>query len=95
VGAACLRPAAIFGLPGGSIAVGMPAHLAVYDLHQPRVIRGKNLNSKCAWSPFEGREALFPKAVFLWGRLVVDDWEPAISPGEGVFQPGKALPPSV
>jgi dihydroorotase len=94
VDAACTRPANIFGLPGGSIAVGMPAHLAVYDLHAPRVIRGKRLNSKCAWSPFEGREAFFPKAVYLRGRLVVDDWEPSVSPGEGVFQPGKPRPPA-
>jgi dihydroorotase len=90
VDAACARPAAIYGLPAGRIEVGAPAHLAVYDLHEPRTIRGKRLNSKCAWSPFEGREACFPKAVFLRGRLVVDDWEPSISPGEGVFQTGKA-----
>ncbi len=94
VDAACVRPAGIFGLPGGSIAVGMPAHLAVYDLREYRTIRGKRLATKCAWSPFEGREACFPKAVFLHGRLVVDDWEPAVSPGEGVFRPGKARPPA-
>jgi dihydroorotase len=92
VDAAGTRPAGIFGLPGGSIAVGGPAHLAVYDLHEFRVIRGKRLHSKCAWSPFEGREACFPKAVYLRGRLVVDDWEPAVSPGEGVFQSGRARP---
>jgi dihydroorotase len=89
VDAACLRPAGIFGLPGGIIALGGPAHLAVYDLHEYRAIRGKSLHSKCAWSPFEGREACFPKAVYLRGRPVVDDWEPAVSPGEGVFQSGK------
>jgi len=92
--AVCAAPARIFGLPAGSIAVGMPAHLAVYDLHEPRVIRGKRLNSKCGWSPFEGREAIFPKAVFLRGRLVVDDWEPSVTAGEGAFQPGKAFLPS-
>jgi len=90
VDAACARPSEIFGLPAGRIAVGMPAHLAVYDLHELRVVRGKRLNSKCAWSPFEGREACFPKAVFLRGRRIVDDWEPSVSPGEGVFQTGKA-----
>ena len=90
VDAACARPAAIYGLPAGRIEVGAPANLAVYDLHELRPIRGKRLNSKCAWSPFEGRQACFPKAVFLRGRLVVDDWEPSISPGEGVFQAGKA-----
>jgi dihydroorotase len=94
VDAACARPAGIFGISAGKIAVGMPAHLSVYDLHELRVIRGKNLNSKCAWSPFEGREACFPRAVFLRGRLVIDDWEPSISPGEGVFQTGKAPPPA-
>jgi len=90
VDAVCSRPSDIFGLPAGRIAVGMSAHLAVYDLHEQRVIRGKRLNSKCAWSPFEGREACFPKAVFLRGRPIVDDWEPSVSPGGGAFQPGKA-----
>ncbi len=93
VDAACSRPASVFGLPAGRIELGAPAHLAVYDLREFRPVRGKRLNSKCAWSPFEGREACFPKAVYLRGRLVVDDWEPSISPGEGVFQPGRARPP--
>jgi dihydroorotase len=92
VDAACARPAHIYGLPAGKIEIGAPAHLAVYDLREFWPVRGKKLSSKCAWSPFEGREACFPKAVFLRGRLVVDDWEPSISPGEGVFQPGRARP---
>lgn len=90
VEAACARPAAVYGLPGGRIEVGAPAHLAVYDLRESRTIRGKRLNSRCAWTPFEGREAFFPRAVFLRGQLLVDDWEPSVSPGWGRFLPGAA-----
>ncbi|MBM4249013.1 MAG: amidohydrolase family protein [Euryarchaeota archaeon] len=90
VDAACGRPAAIFGLPGGRLEVGAPAHLAVYDLRRPRTVRGRRLNSKCAWSPFEGREAFFPRSVFLRGQLVVDDWEPSVTPGAGRFLAGEA-----
>jgi dihydroorotase len=90
VEAACVNPAKTYGLETGQIAVGMPAHLAVYDLHAVRPIRGKNLNSKCGWSPFEGKEAVFPKAVMLRGDPIVEDWEPVVSPGVGRFLTGKA-----
>jgi dihydroorotase len=89
VEAACTGPARIYGLDAGAIAIGMPAHLAVFELGAARPIRGKNLHSKCAWSPFEGREAIFPKAVFLGGDMIVEDWEPVVAPGKGRFVAGK------
>ena len=76
VEASCAAPAALYGLDAGRLAVGQPAHLAVYDLHDVQKIRGKALHSKCAWSPFEGRDAIFPRAVFLRGELIVEDGEP-------------------
>jgi len=85
VDAVCTNPSRIFGLGGGAIAPGMPAHMAVFELVTATQIRGKKLRSKCAWSPFEGRQAIFPKAVFLAGEMVVEDWEPVVSPGRGVF----------
>jgi len=89
VDAACERPASVFGIGAGRIGKGMPAHLAVYDLHEVRQVRGKRLASKCSWTPFEGREAIFPKAVFLRGEPVVEDWEPVTTPGAGRFVTGR------
>jgi len=86
----CTNPARIYGLNAGQISVGMPAHIAVFELGAARPIKGKSLRSKCAWSPFEGREAIFPKAVFLRGEMIVEDWEPVASPGMGKFVTGKA-----
>jgi len=90
VEAACGNPALIYGLDAGRVAVGMPAHLSVFDLHDVIVIRGKKLSSKCAWSPFEGKEAVFPRAVFLRGEQIVEDGEPVVSPGHGKFVTGNA-----
>ena len=90
VEAACSRPSEIYGLEAGRIATGMPANLAVFDLHEVRTIRGKRLSSKCAWTPFEGREAIFPKAVFVRGQAAVEDWEATVSPGWGHFLTGTA-----
>jgi dihydroorotase len=90
VDAVCANPARIFGLDAGRMAIGTPAHIAVFEMGAARPIKGKRLHSKCAWSPFEGMEAIFPKAVFLRGEMIVEDWEPLVSPGMGRFVTGKA-----
>jgi dihydroorotase len=95
VDAICTRPAEIYSLEAGRIAPGMPANLAVFDLHEVRPIRGKRLSSKCAWTPFEGREAVFPRAVFVRGLPAVEDWEATVSPGWGRFLAERAGPASV
>jgi dihydroorotase len=96
VDAVCANPARIYGLRTGRILPGMPAHLAVFELTAGTQVRGKRLHSKCAWTPFEGREAIFPKAVFLAGEMIVEDWEPVVSPGRGAFlRPTQTLNNSV
>ncbi len=69
--AASLVPARTFGLNKGEIAEGRDADLVVIDPRKVRRISGRELHSKCGWTPFEGREALFPQAVFLRGELVL------------------------
>ncbi|MEM4729663.1 MAG: amidohydrolase family protein [Thermoplasmata archaeon] len=83
VAMACSRPAEVYGINCGKIAPGMPASLAVYDPTSASEIKGKKLHSKCAWSPFEGFEAIFPRAVLLRGELIVEGGEPVVSPGQG------------
>ena len=71
--AACHNPSLTFGLNKGDIAEGLDADLLVVDPRQTTVVKGRDLHSKCGWTPFEGREALFPQAVFLRGNLVLRD----------------------
>ncbi|HSA35229.1 MAG TPA: amidohydrolase family protein, partial [Methanomassiliicoccales archaeon] len=71
--AACSNPATTFGLNKGQIAEGRDADLVVIDPREVTIIKGRDMHSKCGWTPYEGREALFPQAVFLRGTLVLKD----------------------
>ena len=75
VNAVCERPAGLMRLRKGAIDVGMDADIAVVDLRAVSTIRGKVLHSKCGWTAFEGWEAVFPKATYLRGKLIVDAGE--------------------
>lgn len=48
------RPAAIFGLDGGSLKPGMPADLVIADIEAPWVVREQDIRSKSKNTPFEG-----------------------------------------
>lgn len=48
------RPAEIFGLPGGSLAPGKPADIAIADIHLPHVISEAGIVSRSKNTPFEG-----------------------------------------
>ncbi|MBX3567221.1 MAG: dihydroorotase [Rhizobiaceae bacterium] len=53
VDALSTRPAAIFGLPGGSLVPGRPADLAVVDLEAPWVVREADIRSRSKNTCFE------------------------------------------
>ncbi|WP_435067427.1 dihydroorotase [Haloplanus sp. C73] len=66
-------PAATFDLDRkGRVAAGMDADLALYDRDRLREITGERLHSKCGWSPFEGREGVFPEWTLRRGERVYD-----------------------
>ncbi|MGD1059840.1 MAG: dihydroorotase [Methanomassiliicoccales archaeon] len=67
------RPAEIFGLNKGTIAAGMDADLNVFDMRQVSIISVRRLHSKCGWTPYNGREAIFPRATFLRGMMLTED----------------------
>ncbi len=70
------NPARVFDLPRkGRIAAGMDADLALYDLDQVTEIRAERLHSKAGWTPFEGREGVFPEWTTVRGRFVWRDGE--------------------
>lgn len=68
------RPARIFGIPGGTLAAGSAADLAVVDLDRPWVVREEKLRSRSKNTCFEG--ALFQGKVLktmVGGRTVYDE----------------------
>ena len=69
----CERPAEVYGLNKGRIRVGSDADLAVFDMMAGTEIKADRLHYKCAWTPFEGASAVFPKAVFLRGEIMIED----------------------
>ena len=71
--AACSNPATTFGLNKGQIAEGRDADMVIIDPREVSVIKARDMHSKCGWTPYEGREALFPQAVFLRGRLILNE----------------------
>ena len=67
------NPAALFDLPSkGRIEPGRDADLVLVDPSERRHIRGLDLHSKCGWTPFEGREGVFPEWTMLRGGVVYD-----------------------
>ncbi len=76
VNAICARPARLFGLKGkGEFRVGGDADVAVFDPRNVDRVKGEDLHYRCGWSPFEGWEAIFPRATFLRGELIFRDGE--------------------
>jgi dihydroorotase len=90
VNAISARPAEIFGLDSkGKIEVGRDADLVIVDPKDVREIRADRLHSRADWTPFEGKQAIFPEMTLVRGRVVFDgDLE--VRPGYGRFQRTKS-----
>jgi dihydroorotase len=66
--------ASIFGLDRkGRIEEGYHADLVVVDPDRSVPIRGDDLHSKCEWTPFEGRNGVFPELTMVRGTIVYRD----------------------
>jgi dihydroorotase len=74
---ACTNPASFLGLVDrGQIEVGRRADLSILDIRSPEVVKGKDVRSKCGWSPYEGKE--FPgrmKWTIRGGEQLLADYE--------------------
>ena len=81
----CKRPAELMGIPKGKIEVGRDADIVVVDLKKECKIETENLHSKCGWTPFEGRSAIFPSHVFIRGEKLIEDHEIQVKQGFGNF----------
>ncbi len=69
------NPARILGADKGEIALGRDADLVAVDPRRVVRVTAKRCGYKCGWTPFEGREAVFPVATFVRGHLVMRDGE--------------------
>jgi dihydroorotase len=67
------RPAQLFNLPGGSLAVGAPADIAIFDPDAAWTVEPARFYSKSRNTPFGGRK-LFGRAelTIVRGRVVYD-----------------------
>lgn len=67
------NPAERFGLDQrGRVTEGTVADLTLVDLDESEPVRAESLHTKCDWTPFEGREAVFPELTVVGGSLVYD-----------------------
>jgi len=85
--AACDRPARWLGQPHGRIAPGHRAHLLVVDFRQRTRIDARRLHAPCAWTAFEGWEAIFPREHYFHGQKIVADGEYVGRPAGVVVRP--------
>ncbi|MFZ2470388.1 MAG: dihydroorotase [Methanothrix sp.] len=85
VDAMAFRPARIFGLAGkGSIDTGKDADLVIVDPKSVSQINADRLHSRAEWTPYQGRDAIFPQMTIVRGNVVYDGDFP-VSPGYGRF----------
>jgi len=79
------KPAEIFDLPGkGKIEVGKDADLVLIDPKSITKIRADRLHSRAEWTPYEGKEAIFPRLTMIRGQVVFEDGL-EVRPGFGKF----------
>ncbi len=85
VDAVSVKPAEIFGLKSkGRIEIGRDADLVLVDPRSAREIRADRLHSRADWTPYEGKEAIFPQMTILRGAVVYDG-ELEVRPGNGRY----------
>jgi dihydroorotase len=87
---AAANPARIFGITGkGMLEEGYDADLVFVDMGARRLIQSHELHGKAGWTPYEGFEAIFPKAVMQRGELLLDGKELYGRRGAGRFIYGR------
>jgi dihydroorotase len=86
VDAIATRPAMIFGLKSkGSIEAGKDADLVLVDPKKITKVSADRLHSRADWTPYQGRDAIFPQVVLVRGTVVYDG-DVDVRRGYGRFQ---------
>ncbi len=83
--AVCVKPGCLFGFNKGILEAGRDGDLMVVDMREEKIIKGKELHSKCGWTPFEGFEGVFPRSTFVRGEVVIKDWSVEGDKGFGKY----------
>ncbi|MDH7517647.1 MAG: dihydroorotase [Candidatus Thermoplasmatota archaeon] len=84
----CEKPAELMNIPKGKIEFGRDADFIVVDLKKVCKIKSESLHSRCGWTPFEGRPAIFPDYVFVRGEKLIEENEMLGVKGFGKFVGG-------
>jgi dihydroorotase len=67
------NPAEVFDLPKkGTVTEGNHADLVLVDPGKTREIRAAELHTNCDWTPFEGRQGVFPEWTMVRGEIVYE-----------------------
>lgn len=68
------NPARIFNIPGGSLAVGMPADVAIIDLKKEWTVQVEKFESKARNCPFNGWNVIGQVvSTLVGGKVIVDN----------------------
>lgn len=68
------NPARVFDLPRkGRIEAGRDADLVLVNPDAAREITARDLHSNCGWTPFEGRQGVFPLWTMVRGSVVYEE----------------------
>ena len=71
----CENPVKIFGIQDkGFIKEGFDADFTIVDMNKKITIKNENIESKCAWSPFDGYEFKgTPVSTIIAGQIKMRD----------------------
>ena len=73
----------MLGIPPAGYTPGERSDFALYAM-QPETIRSDRLHSRSGWTPFEGREGVFPTLVIHQGKIAYNDGNYSNDPGRWV-----------
>ena len=87
-------PARLFGIAGkGRLAVGYDADITVVDLKRRETIRNEWIESRCGWTPYDGRQVTgWPVGTFVRGQRVMWQGELVLAATGEAVRFGEALP---
>jgi dihydroorotase len=84
------NPCSVLGIPAPGFSPGDRADFALFP-REVTTVQAENLHSRCGWTPFEGREAVFPETVILGGGIVYKGGD--FTWGENRWFPGRGYIP--
>jgi dihydroorotase len=84
------NPCSILGIPAPGFSPGDRADFALYP-KEVTMVQAERLHSRCGWTPFEGKEAVFPATVILGGNRVFHKGD--FTRGENRWFPGRGYIP--